>query len=225
MRYALPTKQKYPIETVEQVKTAALYFDKYIANIHPAERAAIAENMEKRASELGILLENDWVHNYNRKGTAYSPDFDMHMRMRKEACASKGIDHNGKRIRAAELLDKIASLKTHIQPKEMVDLLNDFDKKASLVSDYDRKIRDPFFTVYGSSTNPTYDMRKIASDMSAKQLEHVALKEGFISKLASAYGKDFADGFKQDPINVYDSMPTPDKQNILNIARESKDEA
>jgi hypothetical protein len=225
MRYALPTKQKYPIETAEQIKTAAAYFDKYLGKMHPAERVAIAENMEKRASELGVLLENDWVHNYNRKGPSYSPDFDMHMKMRKEACMARSVDHHGKRINAADLLDKVASLKSHIKPQEMVDLLNDFDKKANLTADYDRKIRDPFFTVYGSSTNPSYDMRKLAADMSSKQLEHVALNDSFISKLASAYGKDFADGFKQDPVNVYDSMPAPDKQNILNIARESKDEA
>jgi len=223
MRYALPTKRLYPIETAEQVKTAAAYFDKYLDKFHPAERVAIADSMEKRASELGMFIDNPWVYNYSRKGSTYSPDFDLHMKMRKEACMGKKIEHNGKEINAVELLDKVASLKDRVKPKEMIDLLHDFDKKACVTADYDRKMRDPFFTVYGSSSKPLYDHEKLVSDVYAKQLESAVLNEGFINKMAESYGSDFVDGFKQDPVNVYQSMPTPDKQNILNIVRESSD--
>lgn len=223
MRYALPTKRLYPIETAEQVKTAAAYFDKYLDKFHPAERVAIADSMEKRASELGVFMDNPWVYNYSRKGSTYSPDFDLHMKMRKEACMGKKIEHNGKAINAEDLFDKVASLKNHVKPKEMIDLLYDFDKKANVTADYDRKIRDPFFTVYGSSTRPMYDHQKLASDVYTRQLEGAVLNEGFISKMAEAYGEDFVSGFKQDPVNVYASMPVPDKQNILNIVRESID--
>ena len=141
--------------------------------------------------------------------------------MRKEACLSKKIEHNGKLIDAADLFDKVAMLKDRVKPAEMVDLIYDFDKKAGMVNDYDRRIRDPFFTVYGSSINPFYGHEKIATDMYAKQLELIASKENFLNKLASSYGQEFANSFKADAMNIYKSMPTPDKQNILNIARES----
>ncbi len=56
MRYALPAKKLYPIETAEQVKTAAAYFDKYIDRMHPAERVAIADSLAKTSRKLGLLL-------------------------------------------------------------------------------------------------------------------------------------------------------------------------
>ena len=62
MHYAIPAKKKYPIETADQVKTAAAYFDKYLESFHPAERATIASAMEKRASDLGVFINNDWLH-------------------------------------------------------------------------------------------------------------------------------------------------------------------
>jgi hypothetical protein len=224
MRYALPTKKMYPIETVDQVKTASAYFDKYLDRLHPAERVAIADNMEKRASDLGMHLENPWLYNYSTKKSSYSPEFDMHMRMRKEACAGRKLEYNGKEVKADELLEKVAKLKDRVKPKEMIEMLNDFDKKAGLASNYDKNVRDPFFTVYGSSINPMYDQEKIASDMYAVKFEKIAKKESFLNKLAQAYGQSFADGFKGDPLNIYKSMPSPDKQNIVNIAREESNE-
>ena len=222
MHYAI--KNMYPIETEDQLKTASVYFGKYLANFHPAERVAIAGNMEKRASDLGVKIDADWMHNYTRKTEMYSPDFDMHMTMRKEACAGKKIKQSDKLIDAQDLLAKVASMKSAIKPKEMVDLVSEFDKKAGLVESYDRRIRDPFFTVYGSSTNPRYDHVKVAKDMYASQLEDATNNESFISKLSGAYGKDFAEDFKQDYLGIYESMPSPDKQNIIEMARESKDE-
>jgi hypothetical protein len=224
MHYALPAKKKYPIETAEQLKTASVYFDKYITNFHPAERAAIAETMEKRASELKTYLDNDWIYNYSRRGATYSPDFGLHMNMRKEACAGKKIDVNGKKIDAVELLEKVASKKDIIPAREMVDLIHGFDKRAGLDNQYDQRVRDPFFTVYGSSTNAKYDLQKVASDMYAKELEEATTNESFISKLAASFGDDFAENFKQDPVNIYDSMPKPEKELIINYARESRDE-
>ena len=224
MHFALPSKQKYPIETVEQLKTAALYFDKYLNHFHPAERAALAETMEKRASELKTFLNNDWIYNYSRRSGSYSPDFELHMNMRKEACAGKKIKVGEKEIEASDLLVKVAAKKDVLTAREMVNLVYDFDKKAGLESHYDQRIRDPFFTVYGSSTNPKYDLKKVASGLYSKDLEEAATKESFLDKLAVSFGQDFADNFKQDPENIFASMALPEKELIVGYAKESKDE-
>lgn len=216
MHYALPTKKLYPIETAEQVKTASVYFDKYLDRMHPAERVAVATNMEKRASDLGVSLSNAWIDNYSTSKPGYSPEFDLHMNMRKQACMGRKIEFKGKEIKADELLSKVAALKDRVKPKEMVDMLADFDKKANLEVYYDRSVRDPFFTVFGSSINPKYGQEKIAS-MYKSDFVKLAKDEKFISKLAGAYGQGFVDGFKADPVNVYNSMPTPDKNNIMGM--------
>lgn len=224
MHFALPSKKKYPIETVEQLKTAALYFDKYLDHFHPAERVCIAGSMEKRASDLKTFLNNDWIYNYSKNGNSYSPNFELHMNMRKEACAGKNINFNGKNIEASDLLEKIAAKKNELKPKDMINLIYDFDKKAELTSHYDRRIRDPFFTVYGSSDNAKRDLVKVASDMYLKELEEAITKESFMDKISSSFGKDFADNLKQDPENIFNSMPKIEQGMIVDYAKESRDE-
>ena len=221
MRYALPAKKLYPIETIEHIKTASVYFDKYLDKFHPAERIAIANTMEKRASELGVELNNDWIYNYSTKRSAYSPEFDLHMKMRKEACMGKKISHGEHSVEAVDLLTKVASLKDKVKPKEMVELIADFDKKAGLINAYDTRVRDPYFTVYGSSINPQYDSVKLASNMSETRFEKLASR--CRKKLAAAYGEKFANEFSANPVDVYKSMPTPDKVNIMNIVQSEED--
>lgn len=223
MRYALPQKAKYPIDTKEQVKTAALYFNRYVNQFHPAERAAMAQNLEKRASELGIGIDSANIHNYSRPVTApYSPDFDLHMSMRKTAAKGIRVIVGGKEVDAGDVMNKVACLKETIEPAKMVELLHDLDKKAGLEGRYDTHIRDPYFTVFGSNSNPRYSHEKIAAGIYTDALgEAAANNEAFMSKLAEAFGKDFADSFKEDPENIYKSMPGPEKEIILNALQES----
>lgn len=223
--YALPQKQKYPIDTVEQVKTASAYLGKYLTQLAPSDRVAMATNIEKRAAALGVALDNPSVYNYSRTET-YSPDFDLHMTMRKQAALGRKIKINGADVDCGDVINKIACLKHAIAPTQMVDLISDFDKKAGFEVQYDRRIRDPFFTVYGSTTDPRFDQEKIASATYKKDLESaVHGNPSFMSKIAESFGSDFAEGFKQDPVNVYASMPTPEKDLILSHLQETKDHA
>lgn len=215
MHYALPSKRVYPIETEEQIKTAASYFDKYIAKFNPTERSIIASSMEKRASELKVSLEgHDWVSNYGRSGESYSPDFDLHIGMRKEACAGRKINIDGNDFDAQDVLKKIASKKSEIKPSEMVALISDFDKKASITYKYDSHMRDPHFTVYGSSSNPNFDHVKLACGVSEKKLIVASGRDSFLSKIANAFGKTMADDMKNSPVDTFNSMPTPEKELI-----------
>lgn len=220
MHYALPSKKRYPIETEDQVKTAETYFSKYFNNIHPAERVTIANNMEKRASELSIELTNPDMVNYSRKtDSSISPNFSVHMDMRKEACVGKTVHIGSKNINAVELLDKIAS---YGDPSKIVELLTDFDKKASLEGSYDKEIRDPFYTVFGHSSNPTYSHTKIAAGLTKEQLQSAAKNNDILFRLTEKYGKSFVADFIKKPATTLDSMPIPDKEVIIKVINESK---
>ena len=214
MHYALPSKQKYPIETEEQVKTAAAYFTKYLGNFHPAERVAIASTMEKRASELGVDVDAPWMSNYSRKGDIYSPEFDTHMRMRKQACDRMTVKIAGKDLNAGEVLQKIAGQKNVMKPNEMVDMLGEFDKTAGITGLYDKMIRDPFFTVYGSSVRPEFDKKAGLDGVDEKSLTRSIGKKAVLTKLAECFGNDFVEGFKKDPVAIYNSMPAPERELI-----------
>ena len=219
MHYALPEKSKYPLETEEQIKLANDYFGKYIDRFHPVERATIAGNIEKRASAMGMYLDSGWVQNYARR-TEYSPDFDLHMKMRKEACAGQKIEFKGAGIvDACELLDKLASHKDQYKPKDMIYALAQFDKAAGLESKYDHHMRDPIFTVFGSASRPGFDMKKLATGISETELKKAASNESFIKKIASAFGENFSRDFKGDPIALFQSMPAPEKELITGFAK------
>lgn len=221
MHYALPSKRVYPIETEEQVKTAASYFDKYINKFNPSERSIIASSMEKRASELKMSLEgHGWLDNYSRKGESYSPDFELHMGMRKQACAGKKIEIDGNKLDAQEVLMKIASKKNDIKPSDMVELLEGFDKRACITYKYDSHMRDPHFTVYGSGANPSFDHVKLACGVSEKKLVAASTKDSFISKIAQAFGKPMAEDMKSNPVSTFNSMPTPEKELIRSYVDE-----
>jgi hypothetical protein len=211
MHYAIPAKQKYPIETIEQVKQAELYFGKYLSMFHPAERAAAASCIEKRASDLGVALHSQWIPSYISKASAlYSPEFKVHMEMRKEACRGRKITVSGKDFAADEILEKIASKRESVSPQEMVNLLSEFDKTAKIEGQYDRRIRDPFFTVFGRS-----EMNKRACD--EQTIMAAANNEKVAASMKSHFGDEFTKSFKDNPLEIYDSMPAPEKEVINGI--------
>lgn len=215
MHYALPNKKRYPIETEDQIKTAEVYFGKYFSNIRPAERVTIANNMEKRASELNFELTDPSMTNYSRStDSSVSPNFGVHMNMRKEACLGKTVNIGNKNIDAVELLDKIAS---YGKPAKIVELLTDFDKKANLEGNYDKEIRDPFYTVFGHSSNPTYSHTKIASGLTKEQLQKASNDNDILFKLTEKYGKGFVADFTKKPATTLNSMPVPDQEVIIRI--------
>ena len=218
MHYALPSQSKYPIETEEQLKLANDYFGKYLDKFHPTERAEIAGHIEKRADDLNADFDSGWIKNYSRR-TNYSPDFDFHMKMRKEACVGRAIKVGENEVSAQNVLEKIAEKKSELKPGEMVYLIADFDKTAGLESFYDRRMRDPIFTVFGSAVRPDYDIEKRASGITDKSLKKVAADEGFISKLASSFGPGFANDFKDSPVDIYNSMPAPEKELINGLVK------
>jgi len=54
--YALPDKQKYPLDTKEQIEQAIDYFKKFEDRFSPTDRVTFAENLVKQASASGISV-------------------------------------------------------------------------------------------------------------------------------------------------------------------------
>ena len=208
MRYAIDGK--YPIETKDQLTKTAAYFDKYLIRFHPNDRVKIASTIEKRASELGMYLDNVWVKNYSRAlndNAVISPDFGKNIEMRKHACNGTKFN-NG--VKAEEFLNKLAEAKD--QPaKRIVDMLFDFDKLANLEYQWDKSIVDPIMTVFGSLNNPEYDAVKITGEVTNYQLKKMASDEQFVIKLAPFMGKEFQSSFVKDPVNTVQNLGSIEK--------------
>ena len=210
MHYAIDGK--YPIETKEQLTKTSSYFDKYLIRFHPKERVKIAATMEKRASELGVYLDCPWVKNYSRAfsdSPSVSPDFDKNIEMRKHACRDMQV--TGK-LKADNILEKLAQIKNSESPNKIVDLLFDFDKLANLEYQWDKSIVDPVMTVFGSLNNPEYDAVKIAGDITNYTLKKLASNESEIVKIAGVMGKQFQSAFSKDPVNTVSGLLPMEKE-------------
>lgn len=55
-RYAIPSLQRYPLDSYAHVKQAAAYFEEYHMRFEPELAKEYAENLTKRASELNVEL-------------------------------------------------------------------------------------------------------------------------------------------------------------------------
>lgn len=210
MRYAL--KNEFPIENEGHIKTAMAYFDKYFKRFGSMDRAVIAGNIEKRANELGINLNSNWVTNYARmfkKEAAISPDFDRNMALRKDACVKGNLKIliDGKSLDASEMLDKIAVLKTNTPGKAIVTALIEFDKLANLEHHYDNDVIDPILTVYGSLRNPEFDAVKVAGNITNYKAIKLSRDQSSMNKVAAKFGEEFVNDYKKGPIEKLGSLP------------------
>jgi len=221
MKYALDNQ--FPIETEEQLEKAAEYFDKYLLRFSPDQRATAAVEIDKRASELGVNIHKPWIVNYTRmtKSASLSPDFESAMKMRKEAC----IRHNvtiqaGKdNINAEAFIDGITKRAFQVDPKDTMNMLVEFDKKAGMEYLYDTEIVDPIITVFGSLNNPEFDAMKLAGDATQYDLVRASRDHEKMASITEKFGDEFASNFKQNPITSIAKLVSVEKEVLSEIAK------
>jgi len=214
---------KYPVNTAEQVKTAEDYFSQHITAFSPAERMLIAARLDKQASELGVLVDSEWVKTYARplkKEAACSPDTKSNVtkkkgdakRLGKEVVKIAGIDR-----KYSDMIDKIANDKSGMFSK--VQALIELDKVAGLDLTYDRAggTMDPVRVFSGSYFNPEYDAVKVAGDLTDYDLRRMAA--GPLEKVAGIMGDEFSENFAKDPCQAVYSLGVGDKEMFLNLVR------
>ena len=218
MHYAL--NNKYPIETSEQVKIAEEFFTKNLTKFDPADRVLAASNIEKRASELTVPVSKGWITNYSRMtkiSAQISPSFEWNMKLRKEA-ASEEVNISGKMIKTASVIDNIVNLRNEGASGELIiAAIDELDKTAGLINDYDRIIVDPVMTVYGNLADPEFDRVKIASGITDYDAKSASRDEETLTKIASSFGSDVADSFKSAPMATILSTSGPELDILTGI--------
>lgn len=205
MHYAL--KNRYPIETDRQVKTACAYFQKNLHRFSPNDRVVAACSIEKRAEELSVPLDESWVTNYSRvmkPGASYSPDFERSMGMRKEACLTFGVqvDVSGKKVTGSDVVESLVKTASERSPIETMKAVEEFDKLANLESHYDTRILDPYMTVFGSLRDPEWDAEKVAGSKTQYDVIRASRTPETLEKVAKVMGKGFADQFAKEPLKA-----------------------
>lgn len=219
MHYAL--KNRYPIETDRQVKTACAYFKKNLSRFSPNDRVGAACNIEKRAAELSVPLSEDWVTNYSRAmkpGAGYSPDFNRSMGMRKTACETHRVQVQvgDKKVNGHEVIENLTKQASELQPLEVFRALQEFDKLANLEHHYDSIVPDPYMTVFGGYTAPEYDAVKVAGDVTDYELVRHSRTANSLEKIAQTMGKSFSTSFAKNPIAAIEGLNAIEKATVDN---------
>lgn len=208
MHYALGLK--YPIENPEQVKLAADYFAKYAERFEPRDRIVFAANLEKRADELKIVIDNQIISNYAKVANLkanISDYFHKGIEFRKVACRRIPVKVAG--VDGVEMLNKIASLATDHHGLVVLHALFEFDKEANLQAGYDKEIPDPVLTVFGF--NPSEERISEHVKVSSLDLRKVACKKVKMEKLASMFGEKFSKEYKNNPVKAFQSLKPIDQ--------------
>jgi hypothetical protein len=228
--YAIPSKQKYPIETADHIKTASDYFDTNFRRMDTNDRAEYASSVRARANELGVKLASSNIINYSNRGS-YSPEFEQNMLLRKIACATQNVIFNkdGKEIKASEFIEKLADAHQVMKPEYMVYLVHEFDKAAGLVSSYDNSIKDAYFTVFGCNSDPLY-LEKIAALknphwLTDTEVKTFAEKPGAKDAVMVYFGENFAQDFIAQPVDTYKNLKNnSDREAFHHMVKGTKSE-
>lgn len=222
MKYAL--KDKYPIETPDQLTKAAEFFEKHLTRFTPEDRVEAAISMDKQASDLGVNINSDWIINYTRmdKSAALSPDFERSMGMRKEACIRHKITINagGSSINADAFIEGMMKKASDTNPLAIAKMLTEFDKEAGIEYLYDKEIVDPIITVFGSLNDPEFDGIKIAGDATQYDLVRISRDHEKLASVQTTFGEKFASSFKNNPIQSIETLGITERELLSTIAKD-----
>ena len=228
--FALPSLQRYPLDSYAQVKEAGAYFDTYYKHMEPAQRREYAIHFVKRASELR-LPASDVARKYGSEDFAPEAEIKAAFDCRRlELCDRPEALDLLKQVEftAVHRFYKEASLGDAWQPCSpdgVVALLAEFDQHTGLDHMYDRSIPDPFYSIFGFEKSAASDGSDwsdvVASEMVTRADLDRLVRIGAFSVKAT-FGADFQEKFLKDPVGTYTALPLAQKKMVIRMANSTQ---
>lgn len=205
--YALPSHRRYPLDSYAHVKTAATYFEEHGQTMVPEMRREYCHNLVKRATALGIRVGDEARH-YGADGYAPAAQIEAALEMRvgciKEAEFTRGLDY-------------LKANREGMSPEDFAVVLGEFDKVAGVDAYYDKDVPDPYWTTFGEKKADDDGAILVGNDyISQEELKRFAKVHS--CKLKDAFGDDFADEFRKDPVSITKSLPTDQRKMVIRLA-------
>jgi hypothetical protein len=215
--FAMPHKGLYPIDTVNQLKTASAYLDEHLYSFSPLDRRVFSQSVLGRADELGVKISGSALA-YG--GVEYGPFIHPELHARVSSYAGSGHEEVYEL-----LLEKVSS----ISPNIMADMLREADHESGADLVYGRPgvgFRDPYEAVYGqpklSEAQPAeedvYSWRSGGDYVSGAMLKALASRR---ADLDTTFGSGFSQSFQTDPVGIFKSMPDPQKVVLSRLASDN----
>jgi hypothetical protein len=210
-QFALESSRRYPLDNYLQVQNAVQYFGKYASQMSPSDRREYAINTEKRAQELSIQVP---IHMSKCASATYGSLEDLEYGM----ISRFNMVQN--RPEFVEVLGKIASAVSSIDPNTYCELLQDFDKTASIDHLYGQEVVDPFASTFGIKTAEDDNFSDVIGNLMVTARELRALASADFATMKKVFGEEFTKEYHEDPIGIYKSMPVDQKKVLIRMANE-----
>jgi hypothetical protein len=225
--FAVPSQNKYPLDDYKQVQAASSYFDEYSNRMEPALRHEFAVNFMKRASALGMKIDNQDLKKYGSEGFAPEAEIKAAFDIRRlefvnndEALTLLGAVEKVARTRIWRDADVVHDM----APEEVCALVAEFDKVAGLDHRYDKDIPDPYYSIFGFEKDAEDEASwsdQIGNDMvTSEDLNRLAQIGAFGVK--ATFGSEFQEEFLKDPVGMYKSLPRTQKKMLIRMANSTQ---
>lgn len=208
--YAL--KGRYPLNSASDVKQATLYFEDYHTRFEPEDRREFAVKVASVASKYG-LPTSEKIELYSSSKT--NQNVAEHLHHRSYLLNMEPEDHSD----AIWTLGELSKVAHTIEADVLAQAITQFDKKHGLNRYWGKDILDPYASVLekkASGFTPGAEVITIGPlTVTVTALEHLVMHRKL---LVDQFGDEFANEYSKDPVNVFKSMPTPQKTIIINLA-------
>lgn len=214
--YAMPSEERYPIDTFEQVKQASVYFNEYHRMMEPEDRREYSANLLARASDLNVKMP-DLIHQYG--STKYASDHGVSMALESRLQYLEPEDQ--------QILNKLASIRASMQPDEFANALSDFDHYAGLQNVYGSHIPDAFMSTFGilktaaSDSDEDHNWSEMVAGqflVTSDALKSFALRHR--KSLLKLFAEDMVDEFQKEPVAIFKSLPLEQKKIVAKMTAE-----
>lgn len=194
----------YAMPDENHVKIASAYFKKYAYELSPQNRHMFAANVLNRANELNVSLSNT-EHLEKWASENYNSHINYHIEQRRSLV----------RDDTSTTLNKLASMKDSADPETFARALHEFDKAAGLEKYYDTHITEPWEATMGIEKQASWMADVDGGTLTEVDLQKVAQS----GKLRSHFGEAFHNQFAKHAVQIFESLPTPEKVVIAQIAK------
>jgi len=199
------TVRKYGMPDESHVKIAAAYFKKYARDLSPEHRHMFAENVLRRAGELNVELDTSYLNKW--ASGEWNQSLPYHLNERRVL-----LDGNDDAI---DVLNKLSSLSDSTDPDTFAGALHEFDKQAGIDGQYGKRVTDPWESSMSPQKTAMWNEEVDGETLTGEDLKSAAKSD----KLRSHFGEAFQNQFKSHAIEIFNSLPDPDKVVVKQIAK------
>lgn len=205
----------YPLRDASSVKVAAEYFETNHKNFVPRERREYAVKVASVAARAKLPLP---VSLKKYASQNYSSNLEGHLTTRYLHLADSNASPE-----VRNRLVKLASLRSSLEPEDFASALEMFDREAGLDALWDRDVADPWYSTFclekvakGSVEAPiSFDLDDNIS-VTSQELQWLADRGK--RQMVHNFGWEVANAYEKNPIQIFESMPLPQKRVIARMA-------